>query len=239
MTVGKNNVNYIQYGEGKDIVLLHGWGQNIEMMKPLGDRIKNKRITIIDFPGFGETDEPETDWNIDNYVECLKDVINELNIEEPILIGHSFGGRVAIKYASKYSVKRLILFGSPCVRREYKSKKEEILKKLKKLPLMDKFGEYMKKYIGSTDYRNASPVMRNTLVNVVNENLEEDAKKIEVPTLLVWGSLDEAAPIEDAKELEKLLKDAGLVVIDGCTHYAYLESLDYVSNIVNNFVEVE
>ncbi len=59
------NVNYIQYGEGKDILLLHGWGQNIEMMKPLGDNFSNRfRITILDFPGFGESDEPQTAWTL-------------------------------------------------------------------------------------------------------------------------------------------------------------------------------
>ena len=66
------NINYIQYGEGKDIVLLHGWGQNIEMMKPLGDPLSNKyKITIIDFPGFGESEEPKTAWTIDDYSEML------------------------------------------------------------------------------------------------------------------------------------------------------------------------
>ena len=58
MKIGKNNINYIQYGKGSDVVLLHGWGQNIEMMKILGDKILNHRITIIDFPGFGKSPEP-------------------------------------------------------------------------------------------------------------------------------------------------------------------------------------
>lgn len=239
MNMGKNNINYIQYGKGEDVILLHGWGQNIEMMKPLGDRIIDKRITIIDFPGFGNSPEPDSVWTIDDYVNSLECLVKELKIKNPTLIGHSFGGRVAIKYASKNKVNRLILFGSPCVREQRKSKKEKVLKSLKKLPLMNNFGEYMKKYIGSTDYKNASPLMRNILVNVVNEDLSENAKMITVPTLLVWGSLDDSAPLEDAKKLESLLKDGGLVVIDGCTHYAYLEALDYVSNIVNNFLEVK
>jgi len=239
MNMGKNNINYIQYGEGEDVILLHGWGQNIEMMKPLGDRINNKRITIIDFPGFGNSPEPDSVWTIDDYVNSLEDLINELKIINPSIIGHSFGGRVAIKYASKNKVNRLILFGSPCVREIRKNNKEKILKTLKKLPLMNSFGEYMKKYIGSEDYKNASPLMRNILVNVVNEDLSDDAKNISNPTLLIWGSLDTAAPLTDAKKLENLLQDGGLVVIDGCTHYAYLEALDYVSNIVNNFLEVK
>ena len=239
MNMGKSNINYIQYGKGEDVVLLHGWGQNIEMMRPLGDRIIDKRITIIDFPGFGNSPEPDSVWTIDDYVNSLENLLKELKIKNPSIIGHSFGGRVAIKYASKNKVNRLILFGSPCVREQRKSTKEKVLKSLKKLPLMNNFGEYMKKYIGSDDYKNASPLMRNILVNVVNEDLSENAKMITVPTLLVWGSLDDSAPLEDAKKLESLLPDGGLVVIDGCTHYAYLEALDYVSNIVNNFLEVK
>jgi len=239
MKIGKSNINYIQYGKGRDVVLLHGWGQNIEMMKPLGDNIKNHRITIIDFPGFGNTTEPENPWTIEDYGKALKELIEELKIKKPILIGHSFGGRVAIWYASHYKVEKLILFGSPCVREIRKSTKEKILKALKKLPLMDKVGEYMKQYIGSTDYKNASKIMRETLVNVINRDLSQEASNIKVPTLLIWGSNDTEAPLSDAKKLESLLEDGALIVLEGLTHYAYLEALPNVSNIINNFLEVK
>lgn len=239
MKICKNNINYIQYGKGSDVVLLHGWGQNIEMMKILGDKILNHRITIIDFPGFGNSPEPSDAWTIEDYGYALKEVLDELKIKKPILIGHSFGGRVAIWYASNFKVEKIVLFGSPCVREKRVSKKEKLLKTLKKLPLMDKVGEYMKQYIGSTDYKNASKIMRETLVNVINRDLSEEAKKIKVPTLLIWGSNDTEAPVEDAKKLEALLEDAGLIILEGFTHYAYIEALPNVSNIVNNFLEVK
>ena len=152
------------------------------------------------------------------------------------MMGHSFGGRIAIIYASRNDVEKLVLFGAPCVRHERKSLKEKILKSLKKLPGMNKLGEYMKKYIGSEDYRNASPVMREILVNTVNVDLSDNAKKIKAPTLLIWGTNDTAAPIEDAKKLEKLLSDGALIELPGCTHYAYLEALPQVINILNNFL---
>lgn len=232
------DINYVQYGNetGKNIILLHGWGQNIEMMKPLGDNLTNNHITILDLPGFGESESPKTALTIYDYSEILKEFITKLKINNPILIGHSFGGRVAITYASSNEVEKLILFGSPCVRHERKSIKEVTLKKLKKLPGMNKLGEYMKKYIGSEDYKNASPIMRETLVNTVNEDLTECAKKIKVPTLLIWGTNDTAAPIEEAKELEKLLVDGALIELPGLTHYAYLEALPQVINILNNFL---
>lgn len=230
------DINYIQYGEGKDIILLHGWGQNIEMMKPLGDNFSDKyRITILDLPGFGESDEPKNTWTIDDYELMLEDFIKELKIKKPIVIGHSFGGRLSIRYSARNPIEKLVLFGSPCIRiQEALPLKVRMLKSMKKLPGMDKIGEYMKQYIGSRDYKAASPVMRQTLVEVVNEDLSHYAKEIEEPTLLIWGQNDTEAPVAEAKELEKIMIDAALIILPG-THYAYLENLQQVVNILNNF----
>lgn len=231
------NVNYIQYGEGKkDILLLHGWGQNIAMMKPLGDFFMDRfRITILDFPGFGESEEPKEPWTVAKYSEMLESFTKALNIKKPIVIGHSFGGRVAIRFSSRNSIEKLVLFGSPCIRIEEKlSLSVKFLKKLKTLPGLNEIGEYMKKYIGSRDYKAASPIMRQTLVNVVNEDLSKYAREIEEPTLLIWGENDTEAPVSDARELEKIMIDAALIILPG-THYAYLENLPRVANILNNF----
>ena len=231
------DINYTQYGEGKDIVLLHGWGQNIEMMKPLGDNLcNNHRITILDLPGFGESEEPKEIWNIGDYSNMLEEFLKELDIKKPIIMGHSFGGRIAIRYSANHNIEKLVLFGSPCIRiQEELPLYVKILKSAKKLPGLNEFGEHMKKYIGSRDYKAASPMMRNILVNVVNEDLSKYAREIEEPTLLIWGEQDEEAPLKDAKELEKIMIDAGLVVLPG-THYAYLENLGQVINILNNFI---
>ena len=231
------NVNYIQYGKGKDILLLHGWGQNIEMMKPLGDAFCDKfRITILDFPGFGQSEEPKESWTIDKYSLMLEDLVKQLGIKKPIVMGHSFGGRVAIRFSARNNIEKLVLFGSPCIRsKEDLSFKVKVLKKLKTLPGMDKIGEYMKKYIGSRDYKAASPIMRQTLVEVVNEDLSKYAREIEEPTLLIWGEQDDEAPVNDARELEKIMMDAALIILPG-THYAYLENLARVITILNNFI---
>ena len=230
-------VNYIQYGKGKDILLLHGWGQNIEMMKPLGDAFCDRfRVTIIDFPGFGQSEEPKEKWTIDKYSLMLEDFVKQTGIKKPIVMGHSFGGRVAIRFSSRNPIEKLILFGSPCIRtNEDLSLKVKILKKLKTLPGMNKFGEFMKQYIGSRDYKAASPIMRQTLVEVVNEDLSKYAREIEEPTLLIWGEQDTEAPVSEAQELEKIMMDAALIILPG-THYAYLENLSRVITILNNFI---
>jgi len=231
------DVNYIQYGKGKDVILLHGWGQNIEMMKFIGDRLDGFRITIIDFPGFGDSTEPPFPWTISDYTDLLYKLVKELKIKKPIIMGHSFGGRVAIKYASMYDVEKLILFASPFNDNDDQiSIKTKILKGLKRLPGMNKIGEFMKNFIGSSDYKKASPVMRQVLVNAINEDLSNDAKKIVCPTLLIWGTNDEAVPVSEAKKLEKLIDDAALILLPG-THYAYIENIDRVMVILDNFLE--
>ena len=236
ITVNNLSINYIQYGKGKDIVLLHGWGQNIEMMKPLGDYFSdNYRITILDLPGFGKSDEPKESWNIEKYSSFLELFLKELNVKKPIVIGHSFGGRVAIRYSSRNPIEKLVLFGSPCIRIDEELPiTVKLLKKIKRIPGLNEIGEFMKKYIGSRDYKAASPVMRQTLVEVVNEDLSKYAREIEEPTLLIWGENDTEAPVKDAKELEKIMIDAALIILPG-THYAYLENLPRVITILNKF----
>lgn len=234
--IKNQEVNYIQYGEGKDIILLHGWGQNIAMMQPLGNELQQNRITILDFPGFGESEEPKEIWSIEDYSNLLDDLLKILKIKKPIIMGHSFGGRVAIHYAANHSVEKLVLFGSPCIRKNRKSIKENLFKKVKKIHGLGKISEFAKKYIGSTDYKDASPMMRDILVKVVNQDLSEYAKKISCPTLLIWGTLDEAAPIEEARELESLLQDGALIELEGCTHYAYLEALPRIISILKSFI---
>lgn len=232
------DINYIQYGEGKDVVLLHGWCQNIAMMQPLGDKLQKKhRITILDLPGFGESSEPQTELNIYDYNEILEIFLQKLNIVNPIIMGHSFGGRISIIYASKNEVEKLVLFGSPCIRKEQKtSLKLKALRTLKKVPGLNKLENFAKKHIGSRDYKNASEIMRKILVNTINQDLSNEAKLIKCPTLLIWGDNDDEAPLEEAKELETIMKDAGLIVFPNSTHYAYLENLNQVIRILKEFL---
>jgi len=230
-------INYTQYGKGPDIVLLHGWGQNIEMMKPVGDLLADRyRITILDFPGFGESAEPKEAWMVENYATVVEEMIKALKIKKPIIMGHSFGGRVAICYSASHPIEKLVLFASPCFK-VYNSNNLKIrtLKRIKKIPGLNQLGEYMKKYIGSRDYKAASPTLRSTFVNVVNEDLGKYVKEIEEPTLIIWGDKDQEVTYEEEKMIEDAMIDAALITLPG-THYAYLENLPQVIKILESFL---
>ena len=167
------------------------------------------------------------------------DILSRQQIDEnTILIGHSFGGKLSLLYASMYPVKKLVLFGSPFkVKKNPNSLKVKTLKKLKTLPGLKNIAEIMKKHMGSTDYRNASPMMRDILVKHVNTDITENVKKITCPTIIIWGTNDAAVPITDAYDLEKLIKDSAVIPYEGCTHYAYLERLGQTNSIIKNFIK--
>jgi pimeloyl-ACP methyl ester carboxylesterase len=234
-------INYKDYGkmDGDAIVYLHGWGQNIQMMEPIADPfVETNRLIIIDLPGFGASQEPKSVWSVDEYVEMIHSLLESLGIKKPNIVGHSFGGKLSIVYASKYETKRIVLMASTYkVSTKKPSKKVMFLKKFKNVPILKHVANAMKKRMGSTDYRNATPRMRDILVKHLNTDVTDLARQIKCPSLIIWGTLDEAVPYEDGVELEKLIKDAGLVTYEGNTHYAYLERLNQTINVLKAFIK--
>lgn len=234
------NVNYVFYDNSSKInlIYLHGWGQNINMMMPIAKPfIKKYNVLIIDLPGFGDSEEPSSVWSIYDYADMVHELAKDCKMKNPILIGHSFGGKISLVYASMYDTKKLVLLASPYRKKIGKvSFKTKVLKTMKKVPGLKKVAEASKKYFGSTDYKNASVMMRQVLVRHVNLDVSEDAKKIKCPTLLIWGTLDDAVPYNDAIDLEKLISNCGLVTYEGNTHYAYLERLAQTNNVLKSFI---
>lgn len=241
MDIKGTYVNYVQYGNktGKDIVLLHGWGQNIAMMDPIGKGMENKyRITIFDFPGFGKSPEPPYGFNVFDYYEVLDELLEKLDIKNPVLVGHSFGGRIAMIYAVNKKVSKLVLLGTPFRRTNKKANyKLKILKIVRKTPIIKNFEGYLRSKIASNDYYNASPIMRKVLVNVINEELTDLIPKIKSSTVLIWGSDDKEVPLSEAKYIEEKVDDCGLVIYEGCSHFAYLERLNQTINILDHFLK--
>ena len=234
------NIKYIQYGnnKGKELVLLHGWGQNIEMMLPVGNGLKDKyHITIIDLPGFGESSEPTIAFTLYDYYECIKELLDRLKVKNPTMIGHSFGGRISIIYSALEKTEKLVLLSSPFIKRIQKpTMKTRLLKVLKKVPGLSALEEFAKQHIGSTDYRNATPIMRDILVKTVNEDLTNYVKQIKASTILIAGEYDTAVPLTEMQEYTKYIDDSALIVYPGATHYAYLEDINRTIAIIRNFI---
>lgn len=232
-------------GSGQDVILLHGWGQNMEMMGQIEQHLQSRfSVYTLDFPGHGESDEPPVSWSVLDYLAFLEDFIQQNDIHNPILIAHSFGGRVAIRYAAKHpdNVLKMVLTGSAGIK-----PKQALSTKLKvkgyKLGkwFLQKTGneEALLKYQnrhGSSDYRNASGVMRETLVKVVNDDVTSILKDVKCPVLLVWGDKDEAVPIADAITMRNEMQDAGLAIFENDDHFAYWHQPERFNRVLDFFL---
>ena len=242
----KNKYVYFEKtGSGNPIILLHGWGANTNIFDSITNMLKTKyTVYAIDLPGFGKSEEPDIPYNLDDYVDLLYQFIIDLDIYNPILLGHSFGGRIAIKFASLYNVSKLILVDSAGLKQKnfIKTKTKILLYKLKK-----KYYKITKNVIkyndllinsGSTDYKEASVIMKKILVNVTNEYLDKYLKDITCDTLIIWGKKDDVTPYYNAIKLKKKIKNAGLVTLEGVGHFPFIESKKTFNKILKSYLEV-
>lgn len=247
------NINYIMEGEGEAVVLLHGWGSNITLFKSMTEVLKTKyRVIAPDMPGFGLSDEPPLPWCVDDYVDFAIKFLKELNVTKATFLGHSFGGRVIIKFFERddlpFEVTKIILADSAGVKPRktlkqkfkiytYKAGKKILsVKPIKKL-FPDALNNLQSKS-GSADYRSASPLMRQTMVKVVNEDLTHIFPKVTPSTLLIWGENDTATPISDACLMEKLMPDAAKVVLKGCGHYSFIDDMFTFNRVLSSFMNI-
>lgn len=237
--------------EGVPIILMHGWGCNHTTLQSIENLVATPttRVINVDFPGFGESDEPADVWGAYEYADFIEKFLDKLEIENPVLLGHSFGGRVGIIISSRRKVRKLILTDAAGVKPRHSLKwyvKVYSYKLAKKLyPLIygkdgaQKRIEEARKKRGSSDYNNASPKMRAILSKTVNEDLKRHMPSIKAPTLLIWGENDTATPLSDAKTMERLIPDAGLVSFPGCGHYSFLDNPFGYQSVLKEFLKKE
>ncbi|MDR1821016.1 MAG: alpha/beta hydrolase, partial [Oscillospiraceae bacterium] len=197
-----------------------------------------------DQPGFGDTPEPAEPYTVSDCAEIVREFILSFGTEDCILVGHSYGGRVIIKLAAEkqpFAISKIILFDSAGLVpvRHAKDKLRSVVTKSARAFLPSKTAEKLKNKFGSDDYRNASPIMRKTLVFAVNEDLREHLPKITAPTLLFWGELDTATPLADARVMESLIPDAGLVIAQGAGHFSYLDAPVLAEKVVRSFLRIK
>lgn len=229
-------------------LLLHGWGASSDLfaatMRGLGDGLD---LIAPDFPGFGATEPPPVPWGVGEYVDWTLALLDWLDVERANIVGHSFGGRVAIKLAALHPerVARLVLTDAAGIRprrdwryhaqvRAFKTMRALAQWRYTPQPLREWAGAQVAQQ-GSPDYKAASGTVRGSFVRVVNEDLRDYLPRIHAPTLLIWGDRDEDTPLADAQLMERLIPDAGLVVFEGAGHYAYLEQSGRFCVIVKQF----
>jgi pimeloyl-ACP methyl ester carboxylesterase len=237
---------YLVRGSGPPVLVLHGWGANIEAVYPIVTGLAPlATVFALDLPGFGQSEPPPEPWGVGEYQAFVAAFMDALQIESPTIVGHSNGGRIAIRMAATEPARasRLVLVDCAGIR------PKRTLRWYRRVG-MAKLGKYAARFlgapgerlraalvgrVGSADYLAAGP-MQPTLVKLVNADLRSFMPGIKVPTLLVWGSEDSDTPLSAGQEMERLIPDAGLVVLDGAGHYSYLDQPARFARIVSHFI---
>lgn len=244
-------IEYTEEGkaDGIAVLLLHGWGASFDTYKGIMNALKDKcRLVAVNFPGCGNSETMAEPWNLEDYCDFCLEFMEKTRLQDPIIIGHSHGGRVALKLTAEKMVspKKLVLLDSAglipkkSAKQKFRAKSFKAIKKVLSLPVIRNHSEGLlnkaRAHYGSADYNAAPEVLRKTLVSLVNTDLRDILPNISASTLLIWGDKDTATPIEDARTIESLIPDAGLCVLEGTGHYSFLEKPYQAHKILQSFI---
>ncbi len=228
--IGDLKINYRIFGAGRPMLILHGWGSKSDRWQKVAEILAQENLQIIvpDLPGFGKSQAPQSVWSLDNYVQWVGDFSENIDDLKNgfILLGHSFGGAIAAKFAIQYNqkVEKLFLVSAACIREKTETK--SILSKVAKpvkmlsfLPFYDLFRKTFYKFVlRRSDYPHVSGVMKETYVKVISEDLSQKLFFIKAPTTIIWGDKDNLTPIHQAYFINKKIENSNLVIIEGAVH---------------------
>ncbi|MCX8009014.1 MAG: alpha/beta hydrolase [Patescibacteria group bacterium] len=232
-------------------VILHGWGLSKKTFIPLVDELTKRgyHACAYDLPGFGEAKTPPRPYTITDYAEYLQKLLKKEHIECPIFIGHSFGGRVSLRYYTLYpkNVRALILSGTPGYTPVSKGKLllfitiAKLGKRVLAIPTLSFLSETFKKWyyyiVGAREYYRAHGPMRETFKNVVSESLVDDMKNVRVPCLLLWGESDAIVPVRIGIKMRDTISGSVFEMIEGAGHgVPFKKSKEFV-DCVEKFVK--
>lgn len=243
-------IHYIDEGSGDCVLLLHGWGARASVYRCIIDMLTpHCRVIAPDLPGFGESDEPSFPYDTQHYVGFVQEFLKALGVRRAAVIGHSHGGRIALMLAADkdtaFEIPQMVLmdsaglirkksFSQKCKIRLFKTAKCLLSNPLSQRLFPDAL-EQLRKKNGSADYAAASPVMRQSMVKVIHDNLRPLLPRISCPTLLIWGELDTDTPLEHAFIMQKEIPDCGLVRIPGGSHFSFLSDPGLTSRVLHSF----
>lgn len=231
-------------GAGRPRLLaLHGWGRR---GSDFTHSLASFGALAMDLPGFGATPPPARPIGAREYADLLVPVLDEFD-EPPTLVGHSFGGRVAVCLAAAYPdrVSGLLVTGAPLVRLNAAGKPPAAYRLARRLNRAGLIGdatmESMKRRRGSADYRAATGVMRDILVMVVNEEYRDELAQLETPLHMIWGSEDREVPVAVAEEAQRIVESSGgsatLEVVEGAGHLFPVQDPDALRTAVSKILK--
>ncbi len=242
------NIHYEEQGTGESVLFLHGWGSSMVPFVRLIDALKDThRVVAVEFPGCGQSETMKTPWTNTDYCNFVIQFMEKVGLTDPVLIGHSHGGRVILELVGTARVHppKIILLDSAglipekTARQKRRAASFKLIKKTLTMPGIRRVSggllEKARKHYGSADYLAAPPVLRQTLVNLVNTDLSDLLPNITCPCLLIWGENDTDTPVAVAKRMEAAIPDAGLCLIKG-GHFSFLDDTYAACAILRNFL---
>ena len=223
------------------MVFLHGWGLSSKIFKPIIYLLKNDyKIYALDLPGFGNA-PIEKPMVLKDYAETVHDFLEKNKIEKPIIIGHSFGGAVAIKLAILHpeSVSKIVLVCASAIRQPHR--KMVLIKKAADL-LKPLFPEKLRKFVlkllklDQTDYAKIeSPELKETFKNIIGEDLKPYLPSIKSPALVIWGEKDTVTPLSEGKLIAETIPDAKFAIVKNAGHFLFLEKPEEFIKLIKEF----
>ena len=254
-SVGEIDLFYKVIGQGPPVLMLHGWGGCADSFAPVSQRLANLfTVYAIDFPGHGQSSWPKEPWHVQDYADVVRRFMREMGLEGCYVVAHSFGCRVVLKLASQEPAlfKKIVFTGGAGIRpkRDFAYYRRIYAYKFAKHMAEHRFGVWLYKLFGvdvkakvenagSEEYKALPEHMRHTFSNIVNEDLTPCLEKIKAPTLLLWGTEDTATPLWMGELMEEKIPDAGLIKLEGGSHFAYLEHLEQFLTVVIYFLTSE
>lgn len=254
ITVSGIQTAYIALTDSADpqrvpVLMLHGWGANIELVAPLAKMLARQGhpVYALDLPGFGQTPEPPSVWTVFDYARFVVACMDALQLERVNLFGHSFGGRLSLILGADVPARlhKIVLADSAGVKPKASPVSQMRLKTYKAIRdglkaiglrgLSERLRGWYNARYGSADFNAVQGVMRQTFINVIQEDLLPYAARVSRSALLVWGDKDEDTPLWQGQKLEATIPDAGLVVLQGAGHYSYLDKLPDAARIIDYF----
>jgi len=233
-----------------NVFILHGWGASAQNWQRVKEILESNGFNVLvpDLPGFGANPPPPEPWSVDDYVEWVKSLSEKQNFSPFFLLGHSFGGRIAIKFAVKYpeEVKGLILCGVPALRAEENTTKlvawaaSKISSRFYFLPFYKTFRKIFYRYIlRKTDYVRLEGVMKETFKKVIDENLAPYLPQIRQKTLIVWGERDNFVPVEVGSFAKERIPNSELIIFPDIGHKLYRDIPEKFSEVLLRFFNTE